>query len=121
MEKASPQLIGAPDSGMLPAMSWRRVCAWIAAAFGLEKGLALGLILVACCPGGTASNVIAYLARANVALSVLMNENESLRIGLGGKRAPTKQSGSWKNQWFERNMERLAPPAETDGFWAAFS
>ncbi|WP_098105167.1 bile acid:sodium symporter family protein [Novosphingobium sp. PC22D] len=44
----------------------------MALAFGLETGLAVGLILVACCPGGTASNVIAYLARANVALSVTM-------------------------------------------------
>jgi len=52
---------------IMPLSGWA-----IAAAFGLEKGLALGLILVACCPGGTASNVIAYLARANVALSVLM-------------------------------------------------
>jgi BASS family bile acid:Na+ symporter len=41
-------------------------------AFGLPKELALGLILVGCCPGGTASNVICYLARANVALSVLL-------------------------------------------------
>lgn len=41
-------------------------------AFGLSKELALGLILVGCCPGGTASNVICYLARANVALSVLL-------------------------------------------------
>lgn len=40
--------------------------------FGLEQGLAVGLVLVACCPGGTASNVVAYLARANVALSVTM-------------------------------------------------
>ncbi len=38
----------------------------------IDPNLAAGLILVACCPGGTASNVIAYLARANVALSVLM-------------------------------------------------
>lgn len=44
----------------------------IAMASGLEIGLAVGIILVACCPGGTASNVIAYLARANVALSVTM-------------------------------------------------
>ena len=47
----------------------------IAHGMGLDKidpHLALGLILVSCCPGGTASNVIAYLARANVALSVLM-------------------------------------------------
>lgn len=41
-------------------------------AWGLQPGLAVGLILVACCPGGTASNVISYLARANVALSVTM-------------------------------------------------
>jgi bile acid:Na+ symporter, BASS family len=40
--------------------------------FSLEQGLAVGLVLVACCPGGTASNVVAYLARANVALSVTM-------------------------------------------------
>jgi BASS family bile acid:Na+ symporter len=38
----------------------------------LDTPFAVGLILVACCPGGTASNVVAYLARANVALSVLM-------------------------------------------------
>ncbi|MCB2065560.1 MAG: bile acid:sodium symporter family protein [Erythrobacter sp.] len=44
----------------------------LAMASGLETGLAVGLILVACCPGGTASNVVAYLARANVALSVTM-------------------------------------------------
>jgi BASS family bile acid:Na+ symporter len=44
----------------------------IAWAFALEPGLAVGLILVACCPGGTASNVVSYLARANVALSVTM-------------------------------------------------
>lgn len=43
--------------------------AWL---FGLEPGLAVGLILVACCPGGTASNVVSYLARADVALSVTM-------------------------------------------------
>ncbi len=39
---------------------------------GLETPFAVGLILVACCPGGTASNVVTYIARANVALSVLM-------------------------------------------------
>jgi BASS family bile acid:Na+ symporter len=32
----------------------------------------VGLILVSCCPGGTASNVVAYLARANLCLSVVM-------------------------------------------------
>ena len=49
------------------------LCGWaIAEAFQLERHHAAGLILVACCPGGTASNVIAFLAKADVALSVSM-------------------------------------------------
>ncbi|WP_108810704.1 bile acid:sodium symporter [Sphingorhabdus sp. Alg231-15] len=44
----------------------------IALLSNLETGLAVGLILVSCCPGGTASNVVAYLANANLALSVTM-------------------------------------------------
>ncbi len=50
----------------------------LATGFALEPGLAVGLVLVACCPGGTASNVIAYLARANVALSVTMTMASTL-------------------------------------------
>lgn len=38
----------------------------------LEPDLALGVILVGCCPGGTASNVITYIAGGDVALSVGM-------------------------------------------------
>ncbi len=53
--------------GIMPLAGWS-----IAKFFHLEPGLAIGLILVACCPGGTASNVICYLARANVPLSVLL-------------------------------------------------
>ena len=41
-------------------------------AFALPKELALGVILVGCCPGGTASNVITYLAKGDLALSVGM-------------------------------------------------
>ncbi len=55
---------------LMPLLGWS-----VAHALGLaeiDPKLAVGLILVACCPGGTASNVIAYLARANVALSVTM-------------------------------------------------
>ena len=40
--------------------------------FDLPPCFAVGLILVSCCPGGTASNVIVYLAKANVALSVAL-------------------------------------------------
>jgi hypothetical protein len=39
---------------------------------GLPPPFAAGMILVACCPGGTASNIISYLARADVGLSVMM-------------------------------------------------
>jgi len=52
---------------IMPFLGWG-----IAHLLKLETALAVGLILVACCPGGTASNVVTYLARANVALSVLM-------------------------------------------------
>ena len=50
----------------------------IAWGLGLQEGLAVGLILVACCPGGTASNIVAYLARGNVALSVAMTMASTL-------------------------------------------
>ena len=39
---------------------------------------ALGVILVGCAPGGTASNVISYLAKADVALSVTMTSISTL-------------------------------------------
>lgn len=43
----------------------------IALMLGLPKELAVGFIIVACCPGGTASNLIAYIGRANLSLSVV--------------------------------------------------
>jgi bile acid:Na+ symporter, BASS family len=52
---------------IMPFMGWS-----IAHGLKLEPDLAVGLILVSCCPGGTASNVVSYIARADVALSVLM-------------------------------------------------
>ncbi len=52
---------------IMPFLGWS-----IAHLLRLETPLAVGLILVSCCPCGTASNVVNYLARSNVALSVLM-------------------------------------------------
>ncbi|MBP5523428.1 MAG: bile acid:sodium symporter family protein [Bacteroidaceae bacterium] len=46
--------------------------------FSLPKELALGVILVGCCPGGTASNVITYLAKGDLALSVGMTATSTL-------------------------------------------
>lgn len=44
----------------------------------LPPELAAGVILVGCAPGGTASNVIAYLAKADTALSVTMTSISTL-------------------------------------------
>ncbi|GLU14748.1 hypothetical protein SLE2022_313010 [Rubroshorea leprosula] len=44
----------------------------ISKLLSLPSHYAAGLILVGCCPGGTASNIVTYIARGNVALSVLM-------------------------------------------------
>lgn len=52
---------------IMPFLGWA-----IAHALKLPEQFAAGLILVACCPGGTASNVVTFLAKGNVALSVLM-------------------------------------------------
>jgi bile acid:Na+ symporter, BASS family len=52
---------------VMPFFGW--FMSW---CFNLPDYFAAGLILVACCPGGTASNVVSYLARANVPLSVTM-------------------------------------------------
>lgn len=49
--------------------------AWI---FGLQGELAAGLVLIGSCPGGVASNVIVFLARANVPLSVTLTAISTL-------------------------------------------
>lgn len=58
---------------IMPLAGWS-----VARALALDPPLAAGLILVACCPGGTASNVVTYLARANVPLSILMTTCSTL-------------------------------------------
>lgn len=52
---------------IMPLLAWG-----IAAGLDLPPYFAVGLILVGCCPGGTASNLVAYIAKADVALSVVM-------------------------------------------------
>ena len=44
----------------------------ISMVFGLDPVLTAGMVLVGASPGGTASNVICYLARGNVALSITL-------------------------------------------------
>lgn len=52
---------------IMPLLAWG-----LSRMFQLDEALALGVILVGCCPGGTASNVITYLAKGDLALSVGM-------------------------------------------------
>jgi BASS family bile acid:Na+ symporter len=65
-------------------------CAWV---FGLEAEVAAGLILIGSCPGGVASNVITYLARANVPLSVTMTAFSTLLSPIMTPLAMTLLSG----------------------------
>ena len=58
---------------IMPAMAWV-----LTKVFDLPPELAIGVILVGTCPGGTASNVITYLARGDVALSVSMTMTTTL-------------------------------------------
>jgi BASS family bile acid:Na+ symporter len=52
---------------IMPLVAWG-----LSYLFNLTPALAIGVILVGCCPGGTASNVITYLAHGDLALSVGM-------------------------------------------------
>ncbi|MDH5763610.1 MAG: bile acid:sodium symporter family protein [Nitrospinota bacterium] len=50
----------------------------LAHAFELPIDFVIGLVLVGCCPGGTASNVVCFIARLNVALSVTLTTCSTL-------------------------------------------
>ena len=58
---------------IMPLLAWL-----LARGLGLDAALATGVILVGCAPGGTSSNVISYLARGDVALSVTMTSISTL-------------------------------------------
>lgn len=52
---------------IMPLVAWM-----LCKVLSLPPDLAIGVVLVGCCPGGTASNVICYLAQGDIALSVAM-------------------------------------------------
>ena len=69
-----PVVIGVvAQYAIMPFLGWL-----IAMALSLPPALAAGVILVGCCPGGTASNVVSYLAKGDVALSVAMTTVSTL-------------------------------------------
>jgi len=58
---------------VMPVLGWA-----IATSFGFEPEVAAGIILIGSCSGGVASNVMVFLARGNVALSVTMTACSTL-------------------------------------------
>ena len=58
---------------VMPLLAWT-----LARLFSLDEALTIGVVLVGCCPGGTASNVITYLAKGDLALSVGMTAVSTL-------------------------------------------
>ncbi len=71
--KAIARMPGSVALGFGAQYTIMPLCGWLVATLmRLEPGLAVGIILVASCPGGMASNMISYLAKANVALSVVL-------------------------------------------------
>lgn len=58
---------------IMPALAWA-----LCKTLQLPPEIAVGVILVGCCPGGTASNVMAFLARGDVALSVAVTSVTTL-------------------------------------------
>ena len=66
-------------TGCLAQFTVMPLLAWVLARlFALDEALTVGVVLVGCCPGGTASNVITYLAKGDVALSVGMTATSTL-------------------------------------------
>jgi BASS family bile acid:Na+ symporter len=58
---------------VLPTVAWL-----VVSAFGMAPALGVGLMVLAFCPGGTTSNMISYLARGDLALSVTLTAVVSL-------------------------------------------
>jgi BASS family bile acid:Na+ symporter len=71
-----PRLIGL---GVVLQYLLMPLSAWLVSrALDLPAGLLTGVVLVGTCPGGTASNVICYLARGDVALSITLTTISTL-------------------------------------------
>jgi BASS family bile acid:Na+ symporter len=59
--------------GLMPLFAWA-----ISLLLGLDPLLTAGMVLVGASPGGTASNVVTYLAKGNVALSITLTAVSTL-------------------------------------------
>ena len=75
---------------VMPLVAWLLV-----RLLALPTDIALGVVLVACCPGGTASNVVTYIAKGDVALSVAMTVVSTLLAPLATPALVYLLAGSW--------------------------
>ncbi|MFV0517895.1 MAG: bile acid:sodium symporter family protein [Aminipila sp.] len=75
---------------VMPFLAWS-----LCMVFKLPPDLAIGVILVGCCPGGTASNVITYIAGGDVALSVGMTTVSTLIAPLVTPLLVVLLGGAW--------------------------
>ena len=50
----------------------------LASLLGLAPAIAVGLVIIAACPGGTTSNLFVLLSRGNIALSIVLTVSASL-------------------------------------------
>ncbi|WP_455257601.1 bile acid:sodium symporter family protein [Peptoniphilus asaccharolyticus] len=65
--------------GIVSQFVFMPLIAWgLCSVLNLPSDIALGVILVGCCPGGTASNVMTHIAGGDVALSVTMTTVSTL-------------------------------------------
>lgn len=67
----------------------------LAKGFNLPPELAAGVILVGTCPGGTSSNVMTYLARGDVALSVSMTMTTTILAPIVTPLLTWQLAGAW--------------------------
>lgn len=88
---------------IMPLAAWFLV--WL---FALPAELAIGVVLVGTCPGGTASNVISYLAKGDVALSVSMTMATTLLAPVVTPTLTWLLAGSWIEVSFTAMMISIA-------------
>jgi len=91
--------------GMVLQFTVMPLAGWgLARLFGFPPEIAAGVVLIGSCPGGVASNVIAYLARGDVALSVTMTACSTLMSPIMTPLAMILLAGSQVDVPFAKTM-----------------
>jgi len=84
---------------IMPTLAWL-----LATIFNLPPDLAAGVILVGTCPGGTSSNVMTYLAKGDVALSVSMTMTTTILAPIVTPLLTWWLAGAWVDVSFTAMM-----------------